>query len=134
MQSLKSYLLNVVFIAYKICQVCETPHDASSVALPLWQNNLRAKNENDTIKMHALDWLNERGCILGGAFQPIEGVHFYRYRFRYRYRGLCDLALKKHVALDRSSWSLKSVCNQIFLVLCELNTVGHLWESKVLLP
>ena len=41
------------------------------------------------IKMHALDWLNERGRILRGAFQPIEGVHFYRSR----YRGLCDRAL-----------------------------------------
>ena len=39
-----------------------------------------------TIKMHALDWLNERGRILRRAFQPIEGVHFYRYRFRSRYR------------------------------------------------
>ena len=42
--------------------------------------------------MHALDWLNERGRILSGAFQPIEGVHFYRSRYRSRYRGLCDRA------------------------------------------
>ena len=39
--------------------------------------------------MHALDWLNEPGHILRGAFQPIEGAHFYRFRSR----GLCDLAL-----------------------------------------
>ena len=46
-----------------------------------------------TIKMHALDWLNERGRNLRGAFQLIEGVYFYPYLFCSRYRGLCDLAL-----------------------------------------
>ena len=40
--------------------------------------------------MLSLDWLKERGRILRGAIQPIEGVHFYRSRFRSRYRGLCD--------------------------------------------
>ena len=45
--------------------------------------------------MHALDWLNERGRILRGAIQPIEGVHFYRSRFRSRYRGLCDWAFNQ---------------------------------------
>ena len=45
-----------------------------------------------TIKMHALDWLNEHGRILRGAFQPIEGVYFYCSRYRSRYRGLCDRA------------------------------------------
>ena len=47
--------------------------------------------------MHALDWLNERGRILRGAFQPIEGVHFYRSRFRSRYRGLCDRAFRSAI-------------------------------------
>ena len=46
--------------------------------------------------MHVLNWLNERGCILRGAFQPIEGMHFYLSRFHSRYRsrcrGLCDRA------------------------------------------
>ena len=36
-------------------------------------------NENETKQMHAPDWLNERWRILRGAFQPIEGVHFYRF-------------------------------------------------------
>ena len=45
--------------------------------------------------MHALDWLNEPGRILRGAFQPIEGMHFYRCHFRSRYQGLCDRALNK---------------------------------------
>ena len=46
--------------------------------------------------MHALDWLNERGRILRGAFQPIEGVHFYCSRYRSRYRDLCDRAFMLH--------------------------------------
>ena len=53
--------------------------------------------------MHTLGWLNERGRILRGAFQPIERVHFYRYRFRYRsrYRGLCDQAFSHKIALQK---------------------------------
>ena len=51
------------------------------------------RTKTRTIKMHALDWLNERGRILCGAFQPIEGVHFYRSRYCSRYRGLCDRAI-----------------------------------------
>ena len=43
--------------------------------------------------MQALDWLNKHRRVLRGAFQPIEGVHFYRYHFCFRYQGLCDLAL-----------------------------------------
>ena len=66
--------------------------------------------------------------------------------------------LKEHVALDRSSWSLKSVCNRLlqnaygykddlkvkyndphkfasklrgFPFTLQTNTVGHLFESKI---
>ena len=53
-----------------------------------------------TVKMHALDWLDERGRILCGSFQPIEGVHFYRSRSRYR--GLCDWALTAGVVGGKS--------------------------------
>ena len=69
-----------------------------------------------TIKMHTLDWLNERGRILRGAIQPIASVHFYRSLFRSRYRGLCDRALrhvwetlmpgKKLIKL----WSIRNKC------------------------
>ena len=34
------------------------------------------RTKTRTIKMHAFDWLNKRGRVLRGAFQPIEGVHF----------------------------------------------------------
>ena len=55
------------------------------------------ENETRTIQMHALDWLNKRGCILRGAIQLSEGVHFhrsrFRSRFRSRYRGLCGRPL-----------------------------------------
>ena len=40
----------------------------------------RMRTKTKTIKMHALDWLNERGCILPGAIQPVEGVHLYHSR------------------------------------------------------
>ena len=55
-------------------------------------------------------------------------------------------SLKEHVALDQSSWSLKSICNRLveyndphkfasklrgFPITLRTNTVGHLWESKI---
>ena len=71
----------------------------------------------------------------------------------------CAVPLKEHVALDRTSWSIKSVCNSFlqnaytcswkdvlkveynyphkfasksrgFPFTVLTNTVGHLWESK----
>ena len=39
--------------------------------------------------------------ILRGAFQPIEGVHFYRSRYLSRYRGLCDRALSNKLITSK---------------------------------
>ena len=36
-----------------------------------------------------------------GAFQLIEGVHFYRSRYRSRYWGLCDRAFKQLLETGR---------------------------------
>ena len=58
--------------------------------------------------MHALDWLDERGRILHGAFQPIEGVHFYFSRYRSRYRGLCDRALTGETCQEKNYTNKKT--------------------------
>ena len=53
-------------------------HACSHIMIMMIQTLLPSKgheNENENVKKrHALDWLNERGCILCGAFQPIECV------------------------------------------------------------
>ena len=45
------------------------------------------------LTMHALDWLNERGCILQGAIQPIECILFALWSLSFSLSLQCDLAL-----------------------------------------
>ena len=104
---------SIINMVHFHCSACE--EWLGDVALFQYQPKLQGPatqapiTKTRSIKMHALDWLNERGCILCGTFKPIKCILFAFLLFSLSLQ--CDLALKP---LDTFGTEKRKKSSQIY--------------------